>query len=82
MDRAVKDGLVTRNPDPDSKSVVRVTLTPRGAEKLDAQAKAHLVEISHLAPAMATLWQELEHASDGDTPDPAARRRPTASATA
>jgi DNA-binding MarR family transcriptional regulator len=82
VDRAVKDGLVMRNPDLDSKSVVRVTLTPRGAEKLDALAKAHLEEISHLAPAMATLWQELEQASDGDTPHPAARRRPTAPATA
>ena len=82
VDRAVKDGLVRRNPDPDSKSVVRVTLTPLGAEKLDALAEAHLEEIKHLAPTMRTLWQELERASDGDTPHPAARRRPKATASA
>src|SRR6516165_910605 len=36
IDRAVADGLVKRNPDATSRSVVRVTLTPAGAEKLDA----------------------------------------------
>ena len=74
VDRAVKDGLVRRSPDPTSKSTVRVTLTPAGAAKLDALAEAHLQEIAHLAPTMRTLWRELEHAPDGDTPHPAARR--------
>ena len=78
--RAVKDGLVERHPDLDSKSVVRVTLTPRGAEKLDALAEAHLEEISHLAPTMRTLWRQLEIASDGNTPHPAARPTPKAPA--
>ncbi len=74
VDRAVKDGLVQRNPDPVSKSVVRVTLTPTGAAKLDALAEAHMEEIAHLAPTMRTLWRQLETASDGNTPHPAARR--------
>ena len=76
VDRAVKDGLVNRNPDPASKSVVRVTLTPAGAAKLDALAETHLQELAHLAPTMHTLWRELEAAADGSQPHPAARRPP------
>ncbi len=74
VDRAVKDGLVRRNADPVSKSVVRVTLTRDGAAKLDTLAEAHVQEIAHLGPTMRTLWRQLEHA-DGDTPHPAARHR-------
>lgn len=76
VDRAVSDGLVKRTPDPNSKSVVRVTLTEAGAEKLDTLAEAHLQELKHLAPTMQTLWRELENA-DGDTPHPAVRRAAT-----
>lgn len=75
VDRAVKDGLVRRNPDPDSKSVVRVTLARVGSAKLDALAEAHVQEIAHLAPTMRALWRALEQA-DGNTPHPAARRPP------
>jgi DNA-binding MarR family transcriptional regulator len=82
VDRAVKDGLVQRNPDPASKSVVRVTLTRAGAAKLDALAEAHVQEIAHLAPAMHTLWRQLENATDGNTPHPAAHRPKRASPTA
>jgi DNA-binding MarR family transcriptional regulator len=74
VDRAVKDGLVQRNPDPGSKSLVRVTLAPAGAAKLDALAEAHVEEIAHLAPTMRTLWRQLEKANDGNTRHPAARR--------
>lgn len=73
IDRAEKDGLVRRTPDPASRSVVRVTLTPAGEAKLDALAEAHLQEITHLAPTMQTLWHELEN-GDGAAPHPAARR--------
>jgi DNA-binding MarR family transcriptional regulator len=73
ISRAVKDGLVRRSPDPTSKSVVRVTLTPAGATKLDALAEAHVEEIAHLAPTMRTLWRQLEHAADDNTLHPAAR---------
>jgi DNA-binding MarR family transcriptional regulator len=74
VNRAVKEGLVQRNPDPISKSVVRVTVTPAGAAKLDGLAEAHLEEIAHLAPTMRTLWRQLERATDGNSPHPAARR--------
>jgi DNA-binding MarR family transcriptional regulator len=74
VDRAEKDGLVRRNPDGTSKRVVRVTLTRAGAAKLDALAEAHLEEIAHLAPTMHTLWRQLENATDGEAPHPAARR--------
>jgi DNA-binding MarR family transcriptional regulator len=80
VDRAEKDGLVKRNADPASRSVVRVTLTGKGAAKLDALAEAHLQELAHLAPTMRTLWRQLERAADGDTPHPAARRPKLASA--
>src|SRR5437764_12698538 len=73
IDRAVRDGLVKRNPDPSSKSIVRVTLTQAGADKLEELAEAHVQELAHLAPTMRTLWQALEQA-DGDPPHPAARR--------
>ncbi len=73
VDRAEADGLVERTPDPNSRSVVRVTLTAAGKKKLDALAEAHLEEIAHLAPTMQTLWRALE-GGDGATPHPAARR--------
>ena len=73
IDRTVSDGLVLRNPDASSKSVVRVTLTPAGMTKLEQLAEAHLQELAHLAPTMRTLWRALEQA-EGDTPHPAARR--------
>ena len=75
IDRAVSDGLLKRTADPDSKSIVRVTLTAAGMAKLDALAEAHLQELSHLAPTMRTLWRALED-TDGDAPHPAARRVP------
>lgn len=78
VDRAVGDGLVRRNADPTSKSVVRVTLTPLGARKLDELAEAHLEEIAHLGPTMRALWEGLEP-DEHDAPHPAARRQaPTA----
>jgi len=73
VDRAVRDGLIRRTSDPSSKSVVRVTLTAAGVEKLDALAETHLQELAHLAPTMQALWRALER-SDGDVPHPAARR--------
>jgi DNA-binding MarR family transcriptional regulator len=74
VDRAAGDGLVKRSPDPTNKSVVRVTLTPLGTEKLDELAEAHLEEIAHLGPTMRALWEALER--DGhDAPHPAGRRQ-------
>ena len=73
IDRAVAQGLVERNPDPRSKSVVRITLTPAGTGKLDALAQAHLDELAHLAPTMRALWGALEQ-SDGQPAQAAAAK--------
>jgi DNA-binding MarR family transcriptional regulator len=64
IDRAVADGLVTRNGDPHSKSVVRIKLTSAGIEKLDALSDAHLQELAHLGPTMRALWRALEQAEE------------------
>lgn len=74
INRAVADGLVKRTPDPNGRGVVRVTLTPAGADKLDALAETHLQELVHLAPTMRTLWQQLERAGD-DHPAALSRQR-------
>jgi len=60
IDRAAADGLVKRNPDPANKSVVRITLTSTGIDKLDRLSEAHLEELAHLAPTMRALWQALD----------------------
>lgn len=60
IDRAVADGLVKRNPDAASKSVVRLTLTQAGIDKLERLSEAHLEELAHLAPVMRSLWRALE----------------------
>ncbi len=74
IDRAVSEGLVRRNPDPRSKSVVRITLTPAGMDKLELLSEAHLEELAHLAPTMQALWHAVEQ-SDGRKPAYAAARR-------
>ena len=56
------DDLVARNADPDNRSVVRITLTRSGVEKLDRLSEAHLEELAHLAPTIQALWHALEHA--------------------
>ncbi len=70
VDRAEADGLVKRIPDQASKSVVRVKLTKRGAQKLDALTGAHLQELAHLVPTMRALWRAIEQT---DSEHPAAR---------
>lgn len=62
IDRAVADGLVERNADRDNRSVVRITLTRSGVDKLDRLSEAHLEELAHLAPTMQALWRALERA--------------------
>ena len=77
VDRAVAAGLVQRGRDPTSNSVVRVTVTPAGADRLDALAETHIQELAHLGPSIRTLWRALEH-GDGKAPHPAAPPRPDA----
>jgi DNA-binding MarR family transcriptional regulator len=75
IDRAVAEGLVRRNPDPRSKSVVRITLTPAGMDKLELLSEAHLEELAHLAPTMQALWRAVEQ-SDGQKSPHAGAARP------
>jgi DNA-binding MarR family transcriptional regulator len=82
VDRAESAGLVVRGDDAENQSVVRLQLTKKGSQQLEALSELHLEELSHLAPAMHALWDALERA--GETPEdrhPAAKPG-TAGATA
>lgn len=59
VDRAVSAGLVQRVDDPDDHRVVRVALTRRGSDKVEALAAAHLEELSRLRARFETLWEDL-----------------------
>ena len=48
VDRCVAAGLVERNPDPDDRRQVRVTLTPKGKELLDQLSTRNLRELKNL----------------------------------
>jgi DNA-binding MarR family transcriptional regulator len=60
VDRAAAAGLITRNPDADNPSAVRLRLSERGTEQLEALSELHLEELGHLAPTMHVLWEALE----------------------
>jgi DNA-binding MarR family transcriptional regulator len=60
VDRAEAAGLISRNPDPDNASTVRLRLTERGSRQLEALSELHLEELAHLAPTMHVLWDALE----------------------
>jgi DNA-binding MarR family transcriptional regulator len=82
IDRAEAAGLVTRGPDADNQSTVRMRLTDEGSRRLEALSELHLEELAHLAPTMQTLWEALERDNDGGpraTPHPAAPPRVTSS---
>jgi DNA-binding MarR family transcriptional regulator len=75
INRAEAAGLVTRGPDANHQSVVRLHLTDKGARQLEALSELHLEELAHLSPTMHTLWDALERNSDGGpraSPHPAA----------
>lgn len=59
IDRAESAGLVRRVGDPTDQRIVRLELTPDGAEKVEALAAAHLEELSRLRPRFAGLWDGL-----------------------
>jgi DNA-binding MarR family transcriptional regulator len=67
VDRAESAGLVVRGDDAENQSVVRLRLTKKGSQQLEALSELHLDELSHLAPAMHALWDALERA--GETPE-------------
>ena len=68
IDRAEAAGLVRRTRDSDNLSAVRLRLTSEGARRLETLSELHLEELTHLAPAMHSLWDGLERSSDGASP--------------
>ena len=55
IDRAQEKGLITRERDPDTQSVVHLKLTDFGARTLSALSEVHLRELAQLAPTMQAL---------------------------
>jgi DNA-binding MarR family transcriptional regulator len=69
VDRAERAGLVVRRQDPANHSMVRLQLTSKGSQQLEALSELHLEELSHLAPAMHALWDALDRAGHREAPD-------------
>jgi DNA-binding MarR family transcriptional regulator len=69
VDRAESSGLVVRSQDAANHSMVRLQLTPKGSQQLEALSELHLEELSHLAPAMHALWDALEQAGPRAAPE-------------
>ena len=59
VDRAEKDGLLRRTPDPSDHRVVRLRLTPTGRRSLESLAALHLEELARLGPQLRRVWQGL-----------------------
>jgi DNA-binding MarR family transcriptional regulator len=59
VDRAQEAGLITRERDPDTQSIVHLKLTEMGTLALSALSEAHLRELSQLAPTMQALLEAL-----------------------
>jgi uncharacterized protein YeaO (DUF488 family)/DNA-binding MarR family transcriptional regulator len=59
VDRAEAAGLVYRERDTEDHRVVRLHLTPEGAERLEALSALHLEELDRLAMALPAAWKGL-----------------------
>jgi DNA-binding MarR family transcriptional regulator len=59
VDRAAAAGLVERYPDPADHRVVRLRLTPQGAERLEQLSRLHLEELRRLAAGEGAMWAGL-----------------------
>ena len=59
VDRAVKAGIVERHEDAVDRRIVRLRLTPQGAQILQQLSELHLEEIKRLAPRIRDLSQGL-----------------------
>jgi DNA-binding MarR family transcriptional regulator len=66
IDRARDAGLVTRERDPDTHSVVHLKLTDFGALTLSALSEVHLRELAQLAPTMQALFGALTETEAAD----------------
>jgi DNA-binding MarR family transcriptional regulator len=63
IDRAEAAGLVTRNPDQNHRSTVRLRLTDDGARRLEALSELVLQEVPRLASAMRSLFADVDASS-------------------
>jgi DNA-binding MarR family transcriptional regulator len=59
VDRAVAAGLVKRARDPRDHRVVRLQLTPKGAQRLHALSELHLAELERLSLKLPSAWRGL-----------------------
>jgi DNA-binding MarR family transcriptional regulator len=66
IDRAEAKGLVTRTPDPERRSTVRLTLTDDGARRLEALSELHLQEIPRLSRTLSALSPDLDEGQPAD----------------
>jgi DNA-binding MarR family transcriptional regulator len=66
IDRAQEAGLISRERDPDTQSVVHLKLTDFGALTLSALSEVHLRELAQLAPAMQALLGALSENERAD----------------
>ena len=60
IDRAVAAGLVRRTPDPSDRRLVRLRATRHGNAVLRHLTRAHLAELTRIAPGYERLWEGLE----------------------
>jgi DNA-binding MarR family transcriptional regulator len=75
IDRAREAGLIMRERDPDTQSVVHLKLTDFGALTLSALSEVHLRELAQLAPTMQALFGELSESETADMVPARARSR-------
>ena len=66
VDRAEAAGLVVRVADPADHRVVRLALSPEGAERLEELSGAHLEELRRLAPRLESVWRGLDAPASTD----------------
>jgi DNA-binding MarR family transcriptional regulator len=64
VDRAVKLGVLSREPDADDARVVRLRLTGLGRARISQLTEVHMAELARLAPALQQVVEEA--AADGD----------------
>jgi DNA-binding MarR family transcriptional regulator len=66
IDRAQEAGLIERERDPETQSVVHLKLTEFGALTLSALSEVHIRELAQLAPTMQALFTELSEPEAAD----------------
>ena len=64
VDRTEAAGLVRRVDDAQDARIVRVALTPEGADRLAGLASSHQAQLQRLVPRLQQLWRGLD-SSDG-----------------